>query len=61
MLINFKASKESEKEIDKLIAKYKEEKTIRLDFIFDSILDSLKATNKLDKILSMGGSKNELG
>jgi hypothetical protein len=57
-LINFKPSKKAIKEVDKLIAKYKEEKSIRLDFIFDSVLNSLKASNKLDKILAMGEKKN---
>ena len=50
--IKFEVSKEASKDLDKLIAKYKAEKYLMLNFLFDSILERLKTEKKLDKILS---------
>lgn len=37
--------------IDKLIEQYKQEKTVTLFYQFDSILESLIASNKIDDII----------
>ncbi len=36
------------KQFDKLVERYKEERTIKLVYQFDSILDRLKAEKKMD-------------
>lgn len=50
-MIEFKVSKKAKKQLDKLIADFNKEKSARHKFTFDSILNRLLTTRKLDKIL----------